>query len=49
MGDPLSHTLVTLQQIGTKVNPEFEQPGKRAEFMSLDPVEVHLINIQPLR
>jgi hypothetical protein len=33
---------------GTKVKPDFSQPGKGAEFMTTDPVHVDLINIQPL-
>ncbi|GHT79675.1 hypothetical protein AGMMS50262_23650 [Bacteroidia bacterium] len=34
---------------GTKVAPKFGMMGKGAEFMTLDPVKVRLINWQPLR
>lgn len=33
---------------GTKVKPDFGQPGRGAEFMTTDPVRVDLINVQPL-
>ena len=34
---------------GTKVDANYGQPGKGSEFMTTDPVEVNLINVQPLR
>jgi len=39
----------TMQRNGTKVDSLFGQPGKGAEFMTIDPVRVNLINVQPLQ
>lgn len=39
----------TILRNGTKVLPVNGMMGKGAEFMSLDPVKVRLINWQPLR
>ncbi|EPG84356.1 polymorphic toxin type 10 domain-containing protein [Leptospira santarosai] len=37
------------KKYGTKIDPDYGQPGKGSEFMTTDPVKVKLINIQPLR
>jgi RHS repeat-associated protein len=37
-----------MQRNGTKVTPANGQPGKGSEFMTTDPVEVKILNIQPL-
>ncbi|MCL8267601.1 hypothetical protein M9Y82_13335 [Leptospira weilii] len=34
---------------GNKVDPLYGQPGKGSEFMTIDPVKVKLINVQPLK
>jgi len=39
----------TLLRNGTKVQSAFGMLGRGAEFMTLDPVKVRLINWQPLR
>ena len=39
----------TLLRNGTKVTPIPGQPGLGSEFMTLDPVRIRLINVQPLR
>ncbi|MFZ4863233.1 hypothetical protein ACL9RF_13735 [Sphingobacterium sp. Mn56C] len=39
----------TLLRNGTKVQSAFGMSGRGAEFMTLDPVKVRLINSQPLR
>lgn len=38
-----------LQINGNKVLPAFNMPGKGAEFMTLDPVKVKIINVQPIK
>ena len=39
----------SLVRNGTKVEPVGSLPGKGSEFMTTDPVQVKLINVQPLR
>jgi hypothetical protein len=34
---------------GTKVGPLYGQPGLGSEFMTIDPVKIRIINVQPLR
>ena len=36
-----------LERKGTKVDPKYGQPGRGKEFMTRDPVEVEVINVQP--
>ena len=38
-----------LQLNGTKVKSDFGQPGKGSEFMSTSPIEVDILNIQPIK
>ena len=38
----------TMKLSGTKVLPQYNMPGKGAEFMTKDPVKVNLINWQSL-
>ncbi len=37
------------EKYGSKVRPDYGQPGKGSEFMTTDPVKVKLINVQPLK
>ncbi|WP_279578145.1 RHS repeat domain-containing protein [Leptospira noguchii] len=37
------------EKYGSKVKPDYGQPGKGSEFMTTDPVKVKLINVQPLK
>jgi len=36
-----------LKRNGANVEPDFNQPGKGKEFMTNQPVEVEVINVQP--
>ncbi|EKR45654.1 polymorphic toxin type 10 domain-containing protein, partial [Leptospira interrogans] len=37
------------EKYGSKVKPDYGQPGKGSEFMTTNPVKVKLINVQPLK